>query len=120
MIISMVAGEASGDQLGAALIRAIRLQCPDVQFAGIGGPLMNAEGMDCWWDTAELSVMGLVEVISHLPRLVKLRRQLLSRIVTLNPDVFVGIDAPDFNIGLQKKLRKHTIPVIQYVSPTVW
>ena len=120
MIIALVAGEASGDQLGAALIRAIRSSHPDTRFAGIGGPLMHAAGMECWWDTGELSVMGLVEVISHLPRLVKLRRQLVRRLVDLNPDVFVGIDAPDFNIGLEKKLRKRFIPVIQYVSPTVW
>jgi lipid-A-disaccharide synthase len=120
MIIVMVAGEASGDQLGAALIRAIRVSQPDTRFAGIGGPLMKSEGMGCWWDTGELSVMGLFEVLSHLPRLVKLRRQLLKRIVHLNPDVFIGIDAPDFNIGLQKKLKKKSIPVIQYVSPTVW
>ena len=82
MIIVLVAGEASGDQLGAALIRAIRLNEPDVQFAGIGGPLMKAEGCECWWDTGELSLMGLVEVISHLPRLIKLRRQLVERVVT--------------------------------------
>jgi lipid-A-disaccharide synthase len=115
-----VAGEASGDQLGAALIRAIRLQVPDARFVGIGGPLMKSEGMDCWWDTSELSVMGLFEVISHLPRLVKLRRRLLARLLSTKPDVFVGIDAPDFNLGVQKRLRKHGIRVIQYVSPTVW
>ena len=120
MIIALVAGEASGDQLGAALIRAIQSSNPDTRFAGIGGPLMRDAGMDCWWDTGELSVMGLVEVISHLPRLVKLRRQLVQRLVELRPDVFVGIDAPDFNIGVEKKLKKRSIPVIQYVSPTVW
>jgi lipid-A-disaccharide synthase len=120
MIIALVAGEASGDQLGAALIRAIQSSRPDTRFAGIGGPLMQAAGMECWWDTGALSVMGLVEVISHLPRLVKLRRQLVQRVSDLKPDVFVGIDAPDFNIGVEKKLRKRSIPVIQYVSPTVW
>lgn len=120
MVISLVAGETSGDQLGAALIRAIRQQSPEAQFAGIGGPLMKAEGMDCWWDTSELSVMGLFEVLSHLPRLVRLRRQLITRLVDSKPDVFVGIDAPDFNIGIQKRLRKNGIKVIQYVSPTVW
>ena len=120
MIIAMVAGEASGDQLGAALIRAIHASRPDIRFTGIGGPLMKEAGMDCWWDTSELSVMGLFEVLSHLPRLVKLRRQLFMRLVDLKPDVFIGIDAPDFNIGLQKKLKARSIPVIQYVSPTVW
>ncbi len=105
MIIVLVAGEASGDQLGAALIRAIRLKEPDTRFAGIGGPLMKAEGCDCWWDTGELSVMGLFEVVSHLPRLLKLRRQLVQRVVAHKPDVFIGIDAPDFNLGVEKRLK---------------
>jgi lipid-A-disaccharide synthase len=120
MIIALVAGEASGDQLGAALIRAIRASKADIRFAGIGGPLMQAEGMDCWWDTGELSLMGLVEVVSHLPRLIKLRRQLINRMVELKPDVFIGIDAPDFNLGVEKRLKARSIPVIHYVSPTVW
>jgi lipid-A-disaccharide synthase len=120
MIISLVAGEASGDQLGAALIRAIHVSHPGIRFTGIGGPLMKSEGMDCWWATEQLSVMGLAEVISHLPRLVKLRRQLVERLVDLKPDVFIGIDAPDFNLGLEKRLKARKIPVIHYVSPTVW
>jgi lipid-A-disaccharide synthase len=120
MIIALVAGEASGDQLGAALIHAIRSRRPDIRFAGIGGPLMKAEGMDCWWDIQELSVMGLVEVISHLPRLLKLRRRLIDRVADLHPDVFIGIDAPDFNLGVEKRLKARSIPVIHYVSPTVW
>ena len=120
MIITLVAGEASGDQLGAALIRAILVSKPDARFTGIGGPLMKAAGMDCGWATEQLSVMGLVEVISHLPRLVGLRRQLIERVVKLKPDVFIGIDAPDFNIGVEKKLKARFIPVIHYVSPTVW
>ena len=120
MNIVLVAGEASGDQLGAALIRAMRLKEPDIQFAGIGGPLMKAEGCECWWDTSVLSLMGLVEVISHLPRLIKLRRQLVERVVQLKPDVFIGIDAPDFNLGVEKRLKARDIPVIQYGSPTIW
>jgi len=120
MNIVLVAGEASGDQLGAALMRAIRLKEPDIHFAGIGGPLMKAEGCDCWWDTGELSVMGLFEVVSHLPRLVKLRRQLVQRVLDHKPDVFIGIDAPDFNLGVEKKLKAVSIPVIHYVSPTIW
>lgn len=120
MKIVLVAEEASGDQLGAALIRAIHLTEPEIQFAGIGGPLMKAEGCDCWWDTSELSLMGLFEVISHLPRLIKLRRQLVQRVVEHQPDVFIGIDAPDFNLGVEKRLKKRFIPVIQYVSPTIW
>jgi lipid-A-disaccharide synthase len=120
MIIALVAGEASGDQLGAALIQAIRVSKPDTRFAGIGGPLMKAAGMDCWWDSGQLSVMGLFEVINHIPRLFALRRQLVARLVELEPDVFIGIDAPDFNLGVEKKLKARSIPVIHYVSPTVW
>jgi lipid-A-disaccharide synthase len=120
MMIVLVAGEASGDQLGAALIRAIRLKEPDTRFTGIGGPLMKAEECDCWWDTSELSLMGLFEVISHLPRLTKLRRQLVQRVLEHKPDVFIGIDAPDFNLGVEKRLKARSIPVIHYVSPTIW
>jgi lipid-A-disaccharide synthase len=120
MIIALVAGEASGDQLGAALIHAIRSRRPDIRFAGIGGPLMKAAGMETWWDADQLSVMGLFEVINHLPRLFALRRQLIARLLALKPDVFVGIDAPDFNLGVEKKLKARSIPVIHYVSPTVW
>jgi lipid-A-disaccharide synthase len=120
MVIVLVAGEASGDQLGAALIRAIRAREPEVRFAGIGGPLMKTEGCECWWDTSELSVMGLFEVVSHLPRLLKLRSQLIQRVLELRPDVFVGIDAPDFNLRVEKKLKTESIPVVHYVSPTIW
>jgi len=120
MKITLVAGEASGDQLGAALIRAVLTQHPDTRFTGIGGPLMQAEGMDCWWEVSELSVMGLFEVIRHVPRLLKLRRQLIERVLDLRPDVYIGIDAPDFNLGVEKRLKRRSIPVIHYVSPTVW
>lgn len=116
----MVAGEASGDQLGAALIEAIRVQKPEMQFAGIGGPLMKAAGMNCWWDSAELAIMGITEVIKHIPRLLKLRKQLIDRVVKLQPEVFIGIDAPDFNLGVEKRLKAQSIAVIHYVSPTVW
>ena len=120
MFIVLVAGEASGDQLGAALMRAISHKQPGVRFAGIGGPLMKAEGCECWWDIGELSLMGLFEVVSHLPRLVRLRSQLVQRVLELKPDIFVGIDAPDFNLGVEKRLKANAIPVIHYVSPTVW
>lgn len=119
-MIVLVAGEASGDQLGAALMRAIHVHDPAIRFAGIGGPLMQAKGLDCWWDYGELAVMGLFEVIRHIPRLVRLRRQLIERVLALQPDVYIGIDAPDFNLGTQKRLKARAIPVIQYVSPTVW
>ena len=118
--IVLVAGEPSGDQLGAALIRAIRLQRPDVVFAGIGGPLMKNEGMDCWWESDQLAIIGLFEVLAHVPRLLALRKQLIQKIVELDPAVYIGIDAPDFNLGVEKRLKAKAIPVIHYVSPTVW
>jgi len=120
MNIVLVAGEASGDQLGAALMRAIASKAPGTRFSGIGGPMMKAGGCDCWWDTGELSLMGLSEVISHLPRLLELRKALVRRVLELKPDVFIGIDAPDFNLGVEKRLKANAIPVIHYVSPTVW
>jgi len=120
MIIALVAGEASGDQLGASLIRSIRLSEPGTRFAGIGGPLMKEAGMDCWWDSDQLSIMGLFEIIKHIPRLMGLRRNLVARLTELKPDVFIGIDAPDFNLGVEKRLKARNIPVIHYVSPTVW
>ncbi len=119
-VIALVAGEASGDQLGAALIRAIRSQQPDSHFVGIGGPKMKAAGMQTWWDSEQLAVMGLFEVIKHIPRLFALRRQLVARLLELDPAVFIGIDAPDFNLGVEKKLKAASIPIIHYVSPTVW
>ena len=118
--ITLVAGEASGDQLGAALINAIRVQNPNIRFTGIGGPLMEAAGMECWWSTDQLSVMGLFEVAQHIPRLLALRKQLVQRVIDLKPAVFIGIDAPDFNLGVEKRLKARAIPVIHYVSPTVW
>jgi len=120
MIIGLVAGEASGDQLGAALIQALRVSRPDIRFVGIGGPLMHATGMECWWNTSELSIMGLFEVTQHIARLISLKNQLIARLVDLKPDVFIGIDAPDFNLRVEKKLKAQSIPVIHYVSPTVW
>lgn len=99
---------------------AIRVQQPDMQFAGIGGPLMRAAGMECWWGSEELAVMGILEVLAHIPRLLSLRRQLVTRVVDLNPAVFIGIDAPDFNLSVEKRLKAKSVPVIHYVSPTVW
>ena len=119
-IIALVAGEASGDQLGAALISQLRKRYPQAKFAGIGGRQMQAAGMDSWWDAEELAVFGLFEVLSHFPRLLRLRRRLHKRLLALAPDVFIGIDAPDFNLGLEIKLRKKGIRTIHYVSPTVW
>jgi lipid-A-disaccharide synthase len=118
--IALVAGEASGDQLGAALMERLREQYPQAKFAGIGGKQMKAAGMDAWWDAEELAVFGLFEVLSHFPRLLRLRRELYRRLRALSPDVFIGIDAPDFNLGLEIKLRRAGMRTVHYVSPTVW
>ena len=119
-LVILVAGEASGDQLGAALIRELRILAPNAHFAGIGGELMGREGLDRWWHADALSVMGLAEVVSHLPRLLKLRKSLLERIIGARPVLFIGIDSPDFNLGVEARLRRRGIRTVHYVSPTVW
>ena len=118
--IALVAGEASGDQLGAALIGELRKLYPGAVFVGIGGERMQSAGMDNWWDSEELAVFGLFEVLSHFPRLYRIRRELRQRLLALKPDVFIGIDAPDFNLGLETVLRRKGICTVHYVSPTVW
>jgi len=118
--VGIVAGEASGDTLGAALIAALRARVPDVQVFGVAGPKMLDAGCEGWASSDELAVMGLVEVLSHLPRLLRLRRSLVRRFVQAAPDVFVGIDAPEFNLGLAKRLKSAGVRTVQYVSPQVW
>ncbi len=119
-IIALVAGESSGDQLGAALIRELQKLYPTAAFVGIGGKQMRNAGMETWWDSQELAVFGLFEVLSHFPRLYKIRRNLRRRLIALQPDLFIGIDAPDFNLGLETALRRKGMPTAHYVSPTVW
>jgi lipid-A-disaccharide synthase len=117
---ALVAGEASGDQLGAGLVEELRGRYPGAEFAGIGGERMRAAGMQAWHDCSELAVMGLAEVLRHLPRLWLLRRRLGERLLEWKPDVFVGIDAPDFNLGLEKRLKRAGLRTVHYVSPSVW
>jgi hypothetical protein len=118
--VGLVAGETSGDTLGAALISAIRARVPDAQFFGMAGPKMVALGCEAWASSDDLGVMGLVEVLTHLPRLLRLRRMLTDRFREARPDVVVGIDVPDFNLGLEKKLKRAGLRTVQYVSPQVW
>ncbi len=118
--IALVAGEASGDRLAAGLMRAIQERQPGIRFEGVTGPAMREAGCETLFDSDELAVMGLTEVIGHLPRLLAVRRALVRRWRERPPDVLVGIDAPDFNLGLEKKLRRRGVPVVHYVSPSVW
>ncbi len=120
MKVGLVAGESSGDLLGAGLIRAIREQYPEAQFEGVAGPAMVEAGCEQWEAAESLAVMGLVEPLRHVPRLLRLRKSLVQRWTGSPPDVFVGIDAPDFTLNLEKKLRAAGIPTAHYVSPSIW
>lgn len=120
MQIGLVAGEASGDVLGAGLIREIKARHPQATFVGVAGPQMAAAGCEVWADSELLAVMGLVEPLKVLPKLLGLRRTLIGRWKTVKPSVFVGIDAPEFNLGLARRLRNSGIRTVQYVSPQVW
>ncbi|MHA7881029.1 MAG: lipid-A-disaccharide synthase [Saccharospirillum sp.] len=118
--VALLAGEASGDILGAGLIRALKARYPDVSFAGIGGERMQAEGMTSRVPMERLSVMGIAEVVGRLRELFRIRAAYRDWCIDWQPDVFIGIDAPDFNIGLERQLRQAGIATIHYVSPSVW
>lgn len=119
-LIVLVAGETSGDNLGARLIHELRERLPNARFAGIAGPRMAAEGCEAWERVESLSVMGLFEIIPHLPRLLRIRREVIDRVLAEPPAVYVGVDAKEFNLRLAPKLKQRGIRVVQYVSPQVW
>jgi lipid-A-disaccharide synthase len=118
--IALVAGEASGDLLAAHLIEALKRRLPNAEFFGIGGPKMQRAGFDAWWPCETLAVRGYAEVLRHYRKITGVRRDLLKRLLRDKPDVFIGVDAPDFNLWLETKLKRAGIPTVHYVSPSVW
>ena len=119
-MIAIVAGEASGDLIGSQLIRALREFLPGLEVVGIGGPRMEAAGMDVWFPLEKLAVRGYIEVLRHYAEIVGIRRQLCRRLLAHPPDLFIGIDAPDFNLGLERSLKARGITTVHYVSPAIW
>lgn len=118
--IGLAAGEASGDNLGGGLVRELRTRLPGSRFFGVAGPRMAEAGCETWFRSESLAVMGLAEILRHLPRLMTLRRELVARLLEARPDAFVGIDSPEFNLRVARRLKAAGIPTVQYVSPQVW
>ena len=118
--IAMVAGEASGDLLASHLMAALKAKLPDAVFYGIGGPKMQALGFDAWWPMEKLAVMGYVDALKHYREISGIRRQLKKRLLDIRPDIFIGVDAPDFNLGLETDLKSAGVKTIHYVSPSIW
>jgi lipid-A-disaccharide synthase len=120
MRVAMVAGEASGDLLAALWLPALRARWPGLQAFGIGGPQMVAQGFDAWWPSDRLAVRGYVEVLRHYREISAIRRELSARLLRDRPDVFIGVDAPDFNLGLERTLREAGVPTVHFVCPSIW
>lgn len=118
--IAMVAGEASGDQLAGPLVAALAERLPGATFFGIGGPRMQAAGLDSWFPMETLSVRGYAEAARSVPKILAIRRELVGRLLEDPPDIFIGVDAPDFNLGAEARLRSAGIPTVQYVGPSIW
>ncbi|MCL2524174.1 MAG: lipid-A-disaccharide synthase [Betaproteobacteria bacterium] len=118
--IALVAGEASGDLLASHLIAALKQRLPDAEFFGIGGPKMQAQGFDAWWPLEKLAVMGYVDALRNYREIAGIRRQLKKRLLAQRPDIFIGVDAPDFNLGLETDLKAAGVKTIHYVSPSIW
>ncbi|HMH17354.1 MAG TPA: lipid-A-disaccharide synthase [Burkholderiales bacterium] len=120
IVVGIVAGEASGDFLGAHLIAALRKRVPGLRFVGIGGPKMAAAGLDPWFPMEKLAVRGYVEVLRHFAEIFSIRRELFRKLVAAKPRFFIGIDAPDFNLPLERRLKRAGVPTVHYVSPSLW
>jgi lipid-A-disaccharide synthase len=118
--LGLVAGEASGDLLGGLLLAGLKQRWPGLQTAGIGGPKLVAQGLEAWWPHDRLSVFGYVDALKRLPELLRIRRQLGDRLLQQWPAAFIGIDAPDFNFGLETRLRAGGLKTIHFVCPSIW
>lgn len=118
--LALVAGEASGDLLASLLLHGLREQWPQLNATGIGGPRMGEEGFQAWWPSEKLSVFGYVDALRHLPELLSIRRNLRNRLLVQRPDVFIGVDAPDFNFGLESSLKAQGVRTVHFVCPSIW